>query len=59
MYTDIQLWLRLTPGLLLTVTGVICFIASFIYLVRTLYTNMFSDLPHKEANIDDEEDIKE
>jgi len=56
MYTDIQLWLRLTPGLLLTVTGVVCFIASFLYLVRTLYTNMFSDLPPSETDIEDIEE---
>ena len=44
MLTDIFLWLAPSPGLFMTVIGISCLIASFVYLVKVLYDNA-SDEP--------------
>jgi len=39
MLADIFLWLAPSPGLFMTVIGAVCFITSFVYLVKVLYDN--------------------
>jgi len=46
MFTDIQLWLTPGPGLVITIIGVVCLIAVFIFLIKTLRDNLSSDTPH-------------
>jgi len=43
MFTDINLWLTPSPGLFLVLTGVLCFFASFIFLIKTLRDNAYGD----------------
>jgi len=40
MFTDIQLWLAPGPGLVITLIGVVCLIAVFIFLIKTLRDNL-------------------
>ena len=40
MFTDIQLWLAPGPGLAITIIGVVCLIAVFVFLIKTLRDNM-------------------
>ena len=45
MFTDLQLWLVPGPGLIITVTGTVCLVAAFIFLIKTLRDNLSADIP--------------
>ena len=47
---DIALWLAPGAGFFITLLGVICFIAAFIYLVRTLRANIIRDVSTHHQN---------
>jgi len=56
MFTDIRLWLAPSPGMFITVVGAVCFVAAFIFLIKTLRENMSGDTPLVNAPQYDDDD---
>ena len=56
MFIDIGLWLTPSLGMFITIFGVVCFVAAFVFLVKTLRENMSGDTPFANVPQNDDSD---